>query len=174
MPQLDVDVDRIKVKRQGVKLSDVFQTMQVYLGSLYVNDFNRFGRTYQVVAQADAPFRSQVEDILPLKTRNAAGRDGPAGLADHGQGILRAGHRGALQRLSVPPTSTAVRRRATAPARRRRRSSKILDETLPHGMSYEWTDLAYQQNDRGRRDDCSCSRCAWCSCSWCWLRSTRA
>ncbi len=59
VPQLDVNVDRVKVKRQNVKLSDVFETLQVYLGSLYVNDFNRFGRTYQVVAQADAPFRSQ-------------------------------------------------------------------------------------------------------------------
>ena len=59
VPQLDVDVDRVKAKQQNVKLSDVFQTLQVYLGSLYVNDFNRFGRTYQVVAQADAPFRSQ-------------------------------------------------------------------------------------------------------------------
>ena len=63
MPQLDVDVDRVKAKRQGVPLSDVFDTLQVYLGSLYVNDFNRFGRTYQVIAQADAPFRSHAEDI---------------------------------------------------------------------------------------------------------------
>src|SRR5262249_14969360 len=66
VPQLDVNVDRVKVKRENVKLSDVFQTLQVYLGSLYVNDFNRFGRTYQVVAQADAPYRSHVDDILPL------------------------------------------------------------------------------------------------------------
>ena len=70
VPQLDVEVDRLKVKRQGVKLNDVFQTLQVNLGSLYVNDFNRFGRTYRVVAQADAPFRSQVEDIRPLKTHH--------------------------------------------------------------------------------------------------------
>ncbi len=71
VPQLNVNVDRAKVKRENVKLSDVFQTMQVYLGSLYVNDFNAFGRTYQVVAQADAPFRSHVEDILPLQTETA-------------------------------------------------------------------------------------------------------
>src|SRR5688572_21582725 len=79
VPQLDVDVDRLKVKRQGVKLNDVFQTLQVNLGSMYVNDFNRFGRTYRVVAQADAPFRSQVDDILPLKTRNSAGEMVPLG-----------------------------------------------------------------------------------------------
>ena len=99
VPQLDVDVDRLKVKRQGVKLNDVFQTLQVNLGSLYVNDFNRFGRTYRVVAQADAPFRSQVDDILPLKTRNAAGEMVPLGSTDLRQGILRSGHRRALQRL---------------------------------------------------------------------------
>jgi hydrophobe/amphiphile efflux-1 (HAE1) family protein len=79
VPQLNVNVDREKVKRQNVKLSDVFQTLQVYLGSLYVNDFNKFGRTYQVVAQADAPYRSHVEDILPLQTRNAAGQMVPLG-----------------------------------------------------------------------------------------------
>ena len=99
VPQLDVDVDRLKVKRQGVKLNDVFQTLQVNLGSLYVNDFNRFGRTYRVVAQADAPFRSQVDDILPLKTRNAAGEMVPLGSHDLRQGILRSGHRRTLQRL---------------------------------------------------------------------------
>src|SRR5207302_539803 len=79
VPQLNVDVDRVKAKRENVRLSDVFETLQVYLGSLYVNDFNRFGRTYQVVAQADAPFRSQLDDVMPLKTRNAAGEMVPLG-----------------------------------------------------------------------------------------------
>ena len=63
VPQLDVSVDRDKVKQQGVKLSDVFDTLQTYMGSTYVNDFNRFGRTFQVMAQADGPFRAQAEDI---------------------------------------------------------------------------------------------------------------
>ena len=63
VPQLDVDVDRVKVKQDHVNLDDVFETLQIYLGSLYVNDFNRFGRTYEVMAQADAPFRSRIEDI---------------------------------------------------------------------------------------------------------------
>src|SRR5690606_12344683 len=73
VPQLDVDLDRVKAKQLGVPVTDVFDTMQIYLGSLYVNDFNRFGRVYQVRAQADAPFRSQPEDILQLKTRNRSG-----------------------------------------------------------------------------------------------------
>ena len=99
VPQLDVDVDRLKVKRQGVQLNDVFQTLQVNLGSLYVNDFNRFGRTYRVVAQADAPFRSQVDDILPLKTRNAAGEMVPLGSMISVKESFGPGHRRAFQRL---------------------------------------------------------------------------
>ena len=81
VPQLDADVDRVKAKQQGVPLTDVFETMQVYLGSLYVNDFNRFGRTYQVIAQADAPFRAQAEDILRAEDAQRRGRDGAARLA---------------------------------------------------------------------------------------------
>src|SRR5262249_9230638 len=66
VPQLDADIDRVKAKQQGVPLQNLFETMQIYLGSLYVNDFNRFGRTYQVVAQADAQFRDRPEDITRL------------------------------------------------------------------------------------------------------------
>ena len=66
-------------KSQGVPLANVFETMQVYLGSLYVNDFNRFGRTYQVRAQADATFRERPEDVTRLKTRNSRGEMVPLG-----------------------------------------------------------------------------------------------
>ena len=86
VPQLEVEVDREKVKREGISLTDLFQTMQVYLGSVYVNDFNRFGRTYQVKVQADAQFRATAENIAQLKVRNAAGRDGAARLRGPGQG----------------------------------------------------------------------------------------
>src|SRR5439155_14101713 len=79
VPQLGADVDRVKAKSQGVPLANVFETMQIYLGSLYVNDFNRFGRTYQVIAQADAPFRRRPEDITRLKTGNAQGQMVPLG-----------------------------------------------------------------------------------------------
>src|SRR5207244_4661514 len=79
VPQLQVDVDRVKAKSMRVPLSEVFDTLQVYLGSLYVNDFNLFGRTYQVTAQADAPFRREPRAIQELKTRNAAGQMVPLG-----------------------------------------------------------------------------------------------
>jgi len=148
VPQLDVDVDRLKVKRQGVKLSDVFQTLQVNLGSLYVNDFNRFGRTYRVVAQADAPFRSQVDDILPLKTRNAAGEMVPLGSLitvkeSFGPDIVERFNGYSSADINGGPSPGHSSGQAQAEI------SKILDENLPAGMSYEWTDLAFQQIDAG-------------------------
>ncbi len=144
VPQLDIDVDRVKVKRQNVRLSDVFDTLQVYLGSLYVNDFNRFGRTYQVIAQADAPFRSELGDISLLKTRNADGEMVPLGSMVN---ISRSFGPDDVQRYNgyaaadinggpAPGFSSGQAQAAIA---------KILDQTLPRGMSYEWTDLAYQQ-----------------------------
>jgi hydrophobe/amphiphile efflux-1 (HAE1) family protein len=144
VPQLDVDVDRVKVKRENVKLSDVFETLQVYLGSLYVNDFNRFGRTYQVVAQADAPFRSQLDDILPLKTRNASGEMVPLGSVlnvsqSFGPDVVQRYNAYASADINGGPAPGFSSGQAQAAM------AKILDETLPRGMSYEWTDLAYQQ-----------------------------
>lgn len=144
MPQLNIDVDRVKVKRENLRLSDVFDTLQVYLASLYVNDFNRFGRTYQVVAQADAPFRSQLDNILPLKTRNANGEMVPLASVvnvSHSFGpdvVQRYNAYGAADINGGPAPGFSSGEAQTA-------MSKILDQTLPRGMSYEWTDLAYQQ-----------------------------
>jgi multidrug efflux pump len=126
----------------------VFQTLQVYLGSLYVNDFNRFGRTYQVVAQADAPFRSQKEDILPLQTRNAAGNMVPLGsllTIDQAFGPNFVERFNAYRSADInggpaPGHSSGEAQAAIA---------KILNETLPYGMAFDWTELAYQQNTAG-------------------------
>jgi multidrug efflux pump len=144
VPQLDIDVDRVKVKRQNVRLSDVFDTLQVYLGSLYVNDFNRFGRTYQVIAQADAPFRSQLQDILPLKTRNANGEMVPLGSMiniseSFGPDDVQRYNGYAAADINGGPAPGFSSGQAQAAM------ARILDATLPRGMSYEWTDLAYQQ-----------------------------
>ena len=144
VPQLNVDIDRVKVKRENVKLSDLFDTIGVYLGSVYVNDFNKFGRTYQVVAQADAPFRNRVEDILPLKTRNAAGEMVPLGSLltvsqTFGPDVVQRynGYRAAdINGGAAPGFSSGQAETAMA---------NILQETLPRGMTFEWTDLAYQQ-----------------------------
>jgi hydrophobe/amphiphile efflux-1 (HAE1) family protein len=144
VPQLDIDVDRVKAKRQNVRLSDVFETLQVYLGSLYVNDFNRFGRTYQVVAQADAPFRSQLDDIMPLKTRNASGEMVPLGSMinvshSFGPDVVQRYNAYTAADINGGPAPGYSSGQAQAAM------AKILDETLPRGMSYEWTELAYQQ-----------------------------
>src|SRR4051812_2810444 len=144
VPELDVDVDRLKAKQQGVKVSDVFQTLQVNLGSMYVNDFNRFGRTYRVVAQADAPFRSQVDDILPLKTRNAAGEMVPLGSMisikeSFGPDLVERFNGYPSADINGGPSPGHASGEAQAAI------TEILEKNLPNGMSYEWTELAYQQ-----------------------------
>ncbi|MGB6450454.1 MAG: multidrug efflux RND transporter permease subunit [Steroidobacteraceae bacterium] len=144
VPQVDVNVDRVKVKRQGVQLSDVFETLQAYLGSLYVNDFNRFGRTYEVVAQADAPFRMQPQDVLTLKTRNAAGDMVPLGSLlslsqTFGPDVVQRynAYRSADVSASPAPGYSSGQAQAAM--------ARVLEATLPRGMSYEWTEIAYQQ-----------------------------
>jgi multidrug efflux pump len=144
VPQIDSHVDREKAKTHGIPLSDVFDTLQVYLGSLYVNDFNRFGRTYQVNVQAESPYRLQPEDIRHLKTRNSAGEMIPLGSVvtvkpTYGpdrvmryNGFTAAEINGA----AAPGFSTGQSEAAIA---------KILDEQLPNGMKYEWTELTYQK-----------------------------
>jgi hydrophobe/amphiphile efflux-1 (HAE1) family protein len=144
VPQLDVTVDRDKVKQQGVKLSDVFDTLQTYMGSTYVNDFNRFGRTFQVVAQADGPFRAQADDIRTLKTRNGAGAMVPLGsllnvtptFGPDAAQRYNAYRSADINAGPAPGYSTDQAQDALA---------AILKDNLPRGMSFEWTDLAYQQ-----------------------------
>jgi len=144
VPQLFADVDRAKAKRMGVALTDVFDTMQINLGSLYVNDFNRFGRTYRVVVQADAPYRSRAEDIALLKTRNAKGDLVPLGSVlkvDASFGPDRAIRYNAfpsadLNGAAAPGFSSGQAQAAI---------ERIVKEVLPRGITYEWTDLTYQE-----------------------------
>jgi len=144
VPQLDVNLDRTKAMQLGVNVKDIFDTMQIYLGSLYINDFNKFGRTYQVIAQADRNFRSDPQDILNLRVRNTNGEMVPLGAVVHIKEIT--GPDNAIRYngyLSAdinggpgPGTSSGQAQEAVA---------KILDDNLPKGMKYEWTDLVYQQ-----------------------------
>jgi multidrug efflux pump len=144
VPQLYADLDRTKAMQLGVDVQDVFDTMQTYLGSVYVDDFNRFGRTYEVIAQADTPFRSRPEDILRLKTRNAAGEMVPFGsimrvteTTGPDSAMRYNGFRAAdLNGAPAPGTSTGQAQAAI---------TKLLNENLPKGMTFEWTDLTYQQ-----------------------------
>ncbi|HKV50583.1 MAG TPA: efflux RND transporter permease subunit [Gemmatimonadaceae bacterium] len=144
VPQLFADVDRDRVKQQGVELSDVFQTLQIYLGSEYVNDFNRFGRTYQVMAQADAPYRANAEDIAQLKVKNAHGDMVPLGsLINVKQSF------GPDQVMHYNAYPSADINGGPAPGvssgQAVQTMERLAQETLPNGIGYEWTELTYQQ-----------------------------
>ncbi|MGE8620185.1 MAG: efflux RND transporter permease subunit, partial [Achromobacter spanius] len=144
VPQLDVDLDRVKAKQLGVPVTEVFDTMQIYLGSMYVNDFNRFGRVFQVRAQADAQFRAHADDILQLKTRNAAGDMVPlSSLVTVNQTfgpemvVRYNGYTAADINGGPAPGYSSDQAQAAA--------ERVAAETLPRGVKFEWTDLTYQQ-----------------------------
>jgi multidrug efflux pump subunit AcrB len=117
-----------------VPLTDVFDTLQVYLGSLYVNDFNKFGRTYQVIVQADAPFRATRRGHRQLKVRNARGEMVPLGSLVTVKQTLRPGPVMRYNGYPAADINGGDPRPASARARRRRRSSDRA-ETLPNGMA---------------------------------------
>ncbi|HEY0856632.1 MAG TPA: multidrug efflux RND transporter permease subunit [Albitalea sp.] len=144
VPQLYADIDRTKARQLGVAVTDVFDTMQIYLGSLYVNDFNQFGRTYSVRVQADAPHRARAEDVGLLKVRSASGEMVPLAAlmtvqpsfgperAMRYNGFLSADINGG----PAPGYSSGQAQDAV---------ERIAAETLPPGIGYEWTELTYQE-----------------------------
>ena len=143
-PQLYANLDRTKAMQMGVEAQDVFDTLQIYLGSLYINDFNKFGRTYQVIAQADRSFRSSPADILKLKAKNQDGQMVPLGAMVQVSEITgpdnamryNAFRSADLNGAPAPGYSTGQAQAAI---------TQILEDTLPKGMSFEWTELTYQQ-----------------------------
>jgi multidrug efflux pump len=144
VPQLDADIDRVKAKTQGVPLQNLFETMQIYLGSLYVNDFNRFGRTFEVIAQADSKFRERPEDITRLKTRNTAGQMVPLGALVHvsethgPDRAMRYNGYPAAEINGGPALGFSSGQAEAAMA-------QLAKENLPKGMQMEWTELTYQR-----------------------------
>jgi multidrug efflux pump len=148
VPQIDTRVDRERAKTYGVAITDVFETLQVYLGSLYANDFNRFGRTYQVNVQAESPFRMQPEQIGRLKTRNARGDMVPLGslvTVERGHGPDQVMHYNGYPAAEIngapaPGFSSGQAQDAIA---------QVLAGRLPRGYAYEWTELAYQEKMAG-------------------------
>ena len=144
VPQLFVDLDRTKAQQLGASVNDVFSTMQAYLGSIYVNDFNQFGRTYQVIAQADKEFRSHPDDITRLQVRNNEGQMIPLGsIMDVKEtfGPETASRYNAYRAADLNGNAAPGYSSGQAQAE----ITKILKETLPPGMEFEWTDLTYQQ-----------------------------
>jgi multidrug efflux pump len=143
-PQIYADIDRTKATQLNVPLNNLFDTLQVYLGSSYVNDFNLFGRTYRVTAQADGPFRTDPEEIAKLKTRSASGAMVPLGsLVD----IRRTTGPDRVLRYNMYPAAEI--NGDTAPGVGSGQSiatmERLAAEVLPTGMGFEWTELTYQQ-----------------------------
>ncbi len=143
VPQLYADIDRTKARQLGVAVTDVFETMQIYLGSIYVNDFNKFGRTYTVRVQADAAYRARADDVGALKVRSKTGEMVPLSAllkvkavagperAMRYNGFLTADVNGG----PAPGYSSGEAQAAV---------ERIAAETLPKGFSFEWTELTYQ------------------------------
>jgi len=148
VPQLDAEVDRLQAKAQGVRLDDLFGTLQLYFGSLYINDFNLFGRTYRVMAQADAPFRDEIKDIDHLYTRNARGEMVPINTMvqlkqSYGPDpVIRYNGYPAADLLgqSNPAMLSSSEALATVEG--------VARQVLPPGMQVEWTDLSFEQVNR--------------------------
>ena len=149
VPQLDVQVDRDKAKAQGVSLTDLFGTLQTYLGSSYVNDFNQFGRTWRVMAQADGQFRDSVEDIANLRTRNSQGEMVPIGSMVN---ITTTYGPDPVIRYNGYPAADLIGDadpRVLSSAQAMTQLDAMSKQILPNGMNIEWTDLSFQQATQG-------------------------
>lgn len=149
VPQLDAHIDRDKAKAQGVSLDDLFSTLQVYLGSSYINDFNRFGRTWKVMAQADGQFRDSVEDITNLRTRNDKGEMVPIGSMLN---ITTTYGPDPVIRYNGYPAADLIGDadpRVLSSAQAMTELTAMSKNLLPNGMNIEWTDLSYQQSTQG-------------------------
>jgi hydrophobe/amphiphile efflux-1 (HAE1) family protein len=144
VPQYKIRIDRAQAKTMGVSLADINEALQVYLGSIYVNDFNLFGRTYQVTAQADAIYRVQPEDISRLKTRNNKGEMVPLSALVE---VTKVGGADRIQRYNL--YYSADINGNTLPdvssGQMISRLEKLAKENLPAGFAVEWTDLTFQQ-----------------------------
>ncbi|USD22286.1 multidrug efflux RND transporter permease subunit [Microbulbifer variabilis] len=149
VPQMDAEVDRLQAKAQGVRMDDLFGTLQLYFGSMYINDFNLFGRTYQVVAQADAPFRDEVQDLDNLYTRNMNGEMVPISTMvtlrqSYGPDpVIRYNGYPAADLMGQSDPSMLSSSEALAAV------EQVAYQALPPGMQIQWTDLSFQQVNQG-------------------------
>ena len=147
-PQLYADIDRERVERLGVSVSDVFSALEVYLGSAFVNDFSYLGRTFRVTAQADAPYRMEPDDIGRIRVRNANGEMVP--LSSVATFEYRSGP-SRVPRYNLYPAADLIG--STAPGFSSGEAiatmERLAAQILPDGITYEWTELAYQEQQSG-------------------------
>jgi multidrug efflux pump subunit AcrB len=150
-PQLYADIDRTKVRTMGVALTDVFDALQAYLGSYYVNDFNRFGRTWQVNVQADARFRADAETLKQMKVRNADGDMVPLGSVIN---VRESAGPVTITRYNMFPAATITG--ASLPGVSTgdvlQTMERLSRKELPRSMAYEWTELSYLQKQAGKAE----------------------
>jgi multidrug efflux pump subunit AcrB len=147
-PSVYADIDRLKAEKVGLTPTDVFSTLQVYLGGQYVNDFNYLGRTYQVRVQTDGEFRRTAQDLARLKARNSSGEMVPIGTVTRFKSktipyrvprynLFPAAE---VQGVAAPGVATGIALR---------RMEELAHQVLPKGIAFEWTDIAFQQQQRG-------------------------
>ncbi|MEO0900600.1 MAG: efflux RND transporter permease subunit, partial [Bacteroidota bacterium] len=147
-PQLYLDIDRVKAEQLGIDVAEVFQSLEVYLGSAFVNEFNYLGRTYQVTAQADAPNRLTPDDISRIKVRNQNGDMVPLGTISTQKDIAGPNR---IPRFNLYPSASLVGDIAPgySTGQALDRMEELAAEILPQGISFEWTEMAYQQKQTG-------------------------
>ena len=147
-PSIYTDIDREKAEKVGLTPTDVFSTLQVYLGSQYVNDFNYLGRTYEVIAQADGSFRRDANDIGRLKARNMSGEMVPIGTVARLKDET-APYRVPRYNLFPAAEVMGVAAPGIATGTALHRMEELAHQVLPPGIGFEWTELAFQQQQRG-------------------------
>ncbi len=147
-PSVYADIDRVKTEKVGLTPTDVFSALQVYLGSQYVNDFNYLGRTYEVIAQADGRFRRSQQDIAGLKARNAAGDMVPIGTVAR---LKNETSPYRVPRYDLFPAAEVqgVAAPGVATGTALHRMAELAQQVLPAGIGYEWTEIAFQQEQKG-------------------------
>jgi multidrug efflux pump len=147
-PSVFADIDRVKAEKVGLTPTDVFSTLQVYLGSQYVNDFNYLGRTYEVIVQGDGQYRRDAPDITRLKARNQAGEMVPIGTVAKME-TRTIPYRVPRYNLYPAAEVQGVAAPGVATGTALHRMEELAHQVLPQGIGFEWTELAYQQQQRG-------------------------
>jgi hydrophobe/amphiphile efflux-1 (HAE1) family protein len=147
-PSIYADVDREKAEKLGLKPSDIYSTLQLYLGSQYVNDFNYLGRTWQVIAQGDQSFRQTPEDISQLKVRNATGEMVPIGSVVT---LKQQTSPFRIPRYNLHPAAEiqGIPANGVSSGSAMDRMEVLAKQVLPAGIEFEWTDMSHQQKQKG-------------------------